>query len=281
EFAREFAKVRLLRHSDGKNKGAGASRNLGIENAKFDYIAFLDADDFFLPGRFSAAKQLFETDPQIDGVYEAVGVHFENETAEQRWRAYHPVMMTTMTEKVPPDRLFESQAPLGGFGYCPTGGWVVKQSLFDKTGPVDENLRLHQDTAMFVKFAAVGRMVAGRLDEPVAMRRVHDHNRISAERPNVEVYRNLILMWTTLWMWSKIHLNEKHQRILLRRLLDYAAVPYSKTTSRLIKRFQSICQLTLLLLQYPELCLETFFWKKYIAKFYIHKFIYSIFLRKC
>ena len=83
ELARVNEKVRLLRHSDGKNHGPGASRNLGIRNASFDYIAFLDADDYFLPDWFSVAKQLFEADPRVEGVYEAVGVHFENEAAER------------------------------------------------------------------------------------------------------------------------------------------------------------------------------------------------------
>lgn len=275
ELTHEFEKVRLLRHRNGKNKGAGASRNLGIVNAKFDYIGFLDADDFFLPGRFLVAKQLFQTDPQVEGVYEAIGVHFENEAAERLWRAKRPnaITLTTMKERVPPDRLFEAQGPMGTFGHCTTGGWVVKRSVFDKTGLFDECLRLHQDTVMFVKLAAVGRMMAGRLDEPVAMRRVHSNNRISAPRSSYENYRNHVKMWSTLWRWAKPRLIKKHQRALLGRLLDYAAVPYSKTTSRIINRFRSICQLTLLLLQYPELSLKIIFWKKYLAKFYIHKFI--------
>src|SRR5210317_669111 len=41
-------RVRLFRHGDGKNHGAGESRNLGIRNARCDYIAFLDADDYYV-----------------------------------------------------------------------------------------------------------------------------------------------------------------------------------------------------------------------------------------
>lgn len=268
ELAGEFAKVRVLRHSDGKNHGAGASRNLGIRNAKFDYVAFLDADDFFLPGRFSVAKQLFEADPRVEGVYEAVGVYFENEAAERRWQEEHSTMMTTMTERVPPERFFEAQSPVGSSGYCPTGGWVVKRSVFDKTGLFDEHLSLHQDTAMYVKFAAVGRMVPGRLNKPVAMRRLHDHNRISAPRPAIAVYRNRVAMWETLWRWGKSNLSESRQQILLRGLIAYAAGPYKKRDWRLINRFQSLGQLLLLLLQYPRLCSGVpFLWRRYLAKF--------------
>jgi len=46
-------KVKLFRHPDGKNRGAGATRNLGVLNAQCDLIAFLDADDIYLPKRFN------------------------------------------------------------------------------------------------------------------------------------------------------------------------------------------------------------------------------------
>lgn len=265
ELAREFTRVALLRHSDGKNHGAGASRNLGIENARFDYVAFLDADDFFLPGRFSVARQILEAEPEAEGVYEAVGVHFENQAAQRLWLEKNSAMMTAMKERVPPERLFEAQSPVGRGGYCPMGGWVVKRSVFGKTGLFDEHLRLHQDTAIFVKFAALGRMLPGRLDEPVAMRRVHGHNRISAPRPAIEVYRNRVLMWGTLWRWGKRNLDDTRQQILLRRFIGCAARPYKRRNLRLVNRLQSMGQLIFLVLQYPELCLEVPFWRKALA----------------
>jgi glycosyltransferase involved in cell wall biosynthesis len=49
-------RVQLLRHSDGKNHGAGESRNLGIRAARSDYIAFLDADDYYLENCFSKSR---------------------------------------------------------------------------------------------------------------------------------------------------------------------------------------------------------------------------------
>ena len=62
-------RVRLLQHSDGKNHGAGESRNLGIRNARCEYVAFLDADDYYLEKCFSKATEVLESDAAIDGVY--------------------------------------------------------------------------------------------------------------------------------------------------------------------------------------------------------------------
>ncbi|KAA9036414.1 glycosyltransferase family 2 protein [Ginsengibacter hankyongi] len=44
-----------------------------MENASSDYLAFLDADNYFLPDRFRAERELFRTKPNIDGVYGMIG----------------------------------------------------------------------------------------------------------------------------------------------------------------------------------------------------------------
>ncbi|WKK67348.1 glycosyltransferase family 2 protein [Lutimonas zeaxanthinifaciens] len=55
----EFEQVHLYRHQGGINKGAGASRNLGINKSRGEFIAFLDADDFYKPDRFKKDAELF------------------------------------------------------------------------------------------------------------------------------------------------------------------------------------------------------------------------------
>jgi glycosyltransferase involved in cell wall biosynthesis len=107
------ARVRLLRHPNGENRGAGASRNLGIRSSKHEYVAFLDADDFYLPGRFEIPRQLFASQARIDGVYEAVGVHYQNDAARHRWLSAGGKELTTLTEKVAPEALVR----------CPGGRW--------------------------------------------------------------------------------------------------------------------------------------------------------------
>src|SRR5919198_1004258 len=53
-IARRYAeqhpgKVRYLEHNGHQNRGKSASRNLAIRNCTGEYIAFLDADDVWLP----------------------------------------------------------------------------------------------------------------------------------------------------------------------------------------------------------------------------------------
>lgn len=63
EKAQEIAseKIRYIYHE--KNKGLSASRNTGIINAKAQYVAFLDADDWWLPTYLEKIKLLIDHYP--------------------------------------------------------------------------------------------------------------------------------------------------------------------------------------------------------------------------
>jgi glycosyltransferase involved in cell wall biosynthesis len=68
-FAQEEAdrwpgRVRPLTHPQGGTRGMSASRNLGIFAARGDYVAFLDADDTWLPGKLEAQLRLAHEHPQ-------------------------------------------------------------------------------------------------------------------------------------------------------------------------------------------------------------------------
>src|SRR5688572_8206551 len=48
-YANSFSnKIKYLEHEGHQNKGMSATRNLGINHSKGDYIGFLDADDVWL-----------------------------------------------------------------------------------------------------------------------------------------------------------------------------------------------------------------------------------------
>lgn len=51
------------------NQGVCASRNHGINLAKGEFVAFLDADDFFLPGKLAAQVAIFRAQPNLGIVH--------------------------------------------------------------------------------------------------------------------------------------------------------------------------------------------------------------------
>jgi glycosyltransferase involved in cell wall biosynthesis len=69
-FEREYPdRIRYLHHADRQNRGCSASRNLGIDNARGEYIAFLDADDVWLPDKLSRQVDILESQPAAAMVY--------------------------------------------------------------------------------------------------------------------------------------------------------------------------------------------------------------------
>jgi glycosyltransferase involved in cell wall biosynthesis len=62
-------KMRYFEHENHQNQGMSASRNLGIQNSQGQYIAFLDADDVFLPQKLEQEVALLDAQPDASMVY--------------------------------------------------------------------------------------------------------------------------------------------------------------------------------------------------------------------
>lgn len=60
---------KVLRYVYQNNQGVCATRNHGIKIAQGEYVAFLDADDFFLPGKLAAQLAVFEAQPDLGIVH--------------------------------------------------------------------------------------------------------------------------------------------------------------------------------------------------------------------
>jgi glycosyltransferase involved in cell wall biosynthesis len=73
-IARQYAsqapqKIRYLQHEGGENRGMSASRNLGTREARGEFIAFLDADDVWLPNKLTEQVALLQSQPGAAMVY--------------------------------------------------------------------------------------------------------------------------------------------------------------------------------------------------------------------
>jgi glycosyltransferase involved in cell wall biosynthesis len=197
----EDARVKIFHHQNKANKGRSASRNLGIKNATSNHIAFLDSDDFYLENRFKNDLKLFSNQNDIDGVYNAIGVHFYRESKEFERTA---LKLTTITEKIEPEDLFEDLLNYNK-GHFSIDGLTLKKSIFDKVDLFDETLLVDEDTHMFLKMALKATLVGGVLDKPVAKRGVHETNVFN----NANLY-NKAKVYELLVFWSsknKISLN--------------------------------------------------------------------------
>ena len=122
ERARAFGdQVRYLYKQNG---GTGSARNLGIAQARGEYVAFLDGDDLWLPRKLEVQMAAFDREPTVLGVQcSAYCVNDELEVIEQRacdpardslldFLLFHNLPAFSSTIVVRRDRIRE----LGGFG---------------------------------------------------------------------------------------------------------------------------------------------------------------------
>ena len=67
--ARHPDRIRVLEHPGHANLGMSASRNLGVGHARGDFVAFLDADDVWLPHKLAMHVGILEAHPDVAMVY--------------------------------------------------------------------------------------------------------------------------------------------------------------------------------------------------------------------
>ena len=166
------SKVKIYQHKEGLNKGRSATRNLGIQNATSKYIAFLDADDFYLPNRFSNDSKIFKENPTVEGIYNAVGFHFYRKATKIEIETFK---LNTVSQKIRPEDLFEAVIS-SKYGYLHLNGLTVKKSVFDKIGFFNESLMVAEDSDIIYKMALKCYFVTGIIDEALAKRGIHDSN---------------------------------------------------------------------------------------------------------
>lgn len=178
KLEKEFKKVNLLRHPNGENKGVCASRNLGLNKASCDFIAFLDSDDWYLPNRFKKTKKEFD-DSLIDGVYEPIGTFFyHNESflfGKKINKDEGDKIITFLKTPVKPSELFYSLLSQKN-GNFSTDGITLRKSLVRQVGLFSRELQLHEDTEFWIRCAYYGRLKAPVNSETVAIRGVHGNN---------------------------------------------------------------------------------------------------------
>ena len=224
KLVEKYDRVKLFQHPDQGNHGAGASRNLGLEKASGDFIAFLDADDYYLPNRFDAEKELFKN-PEVQGVYGGIGVHYYSEKAKEQYYHIFGDRLTTVYKQHAPKDVFRGQLGMNGsFGLFSIDALTIRKSALDeKLSPMMKtHLKLHQDTEFLFRLSYYLDLYPGILDKAVAIRGVHESNRITQiDSRKVKPSISKVMLWAEVKNWAenestipediKLHIRRMHR----------------------------------------------------------------------
>jgi glycosyltransferase involved in cell wall biosynthesis len=132
-------RIRLIRQP---NAGGGAARNNGIQNARGQYIAFLDSDDSFLPNKLSRCATEFPISDDLV-LYSAMNV---DRGVEKFW--------------IRPDRAIRENEDVGEYLFCANQliqtSTIVLSTKLARRVMFDPTLRRGQDLDFCIRLQAAG-----------------------------------------------------------------------------------------------------------------------------
>jgi glycosyltransferase involved in cell wall biosynthesis len=128
-----------------ENAGAGAARNAGLAVASGEYVAFLDADDRWLPGFLESQIRYLREHPDCDMVY-----------SDARMTGDTPLAGRTFMATTPSDGPVTLRSLLAQKCTVLTSSVVVRRVVVDAAGRFDASLRRGQDFDLWVRLAHRG-----------------------------------------------------------------------------------------------------------------------------
>ena len=124
-----------------KNEGVSIARNFGIEQARSNFICFLDADDFWYENYLEIMQTYIEKFP----TYKVFSSAIEIETSKTIFPAQYSIKKNADFEII---NFFEASKKECAIW---TSSAVFHKSIFKKTGVFDPNIKIAEDTDLWIR----------------------------------------------------------------------------------------------------------------------------------
>lgn len=145
-----------LRYITQKHSGISAARNRGISEASGEWIAFLDADDLWVPEKLERQMMYLEKHPACRIIFTRYMNFYDGEIG------------SSPNERE--QQLMDEQEN------CYLASAAVHKSLFDSCGMFDEKLIRWEDSEWVTRIRLLGIDIGHHIEEALYLRRIHGKN---------------------------------------------------------------------------------------------------------
>jgi glycosyltransferase involved in cell wall biosynthesis len=148
------------------NAGEAAARNTALQHMQGEYVAFLDADDVYLPNHLETTVSFLEENKDYDGVY--TDGHYCNQEGKQ-------LKTLSKRRRGPFQGWIFPEVVRGSDVFGPPVCVVLRRNLIVQHDlRFDEDITIGPDWVFFVRYSNLGRF--GYVGEYTCLYRVHQTN---------------------------------------------------------------------------------------------------------
>jgi len=140
ERIKALGECRIKYFRNSVNKGVSAVRNIGITNSAGEYIAFLDDDDEWLPGKLERQVDILDNGPSNLGLVYTGSLSVDLATG-------------SLIETTIPRYKGNVLNDLAVLNFIPTSSVLVRRECFTKIGLFDENLSYGEDFDLWIRIS--------------------------------------------------------------------------------------------------------------------------------
>lgn len=166
--------VRLL---SGPNRGMAAARNRGLQEARCDLVALLDADDRFLPAHLALLERGFIVDSETVLVFGNAEKWARGQGRIGRYFNVREHLDAVERRRLTPEHerlLGSAYVTLLTGSYIPVCGTLFRRDAAFRAGLYDESFRTAEDRDFWLRLSRIGPFVV--TENEIAKVRYHEGN---------------------------------------------------------------------------------------------------------